>query len=205
MYKFSYYTETDKDKVIAFMQENYFATITGHGEDYPVATQIPLEIEIKEDGKILLRGHLMKNTDHHKAFSKNENILVLFNGPHCYVSASWYTTPEMGSTWNYMTVHSKGKIKFLDEAATINAVRNITNKHEGANSVASFDKLSDEYVQHMVKAIVEFEIEVLSLDNVFKLSQNRDKASQQNIIDHLIKRRDAQSIAIAKEMEKRLQ
>ena len=51
MYKFPYYTETDKDKVIAFIQENYFAAITGHGDEYPVATQIPLEIEIKEDGK----------------------------------------------------------------------------------------------------------------------------------------------------------
>ena len=204
MYKFSYYTETDKDKVIAFMQENYFAAITGHGDEYPVATQVPLEIEIKEDGKILLSGHMMKNTDHHKAFSKNENVLVLFNGPHCYISASWYTTPEIGSTWNYMTVHAKGKIKFLDEAATITAVENITNKHEGADTIASFDKLSQEYIQHMVKAIAAFEIEVVSLDNVFKLSQNRDNVSQQNIIEQLKKRSDAQSAAIAKEMEKRL-
>ncbi len=67
MYKFSYYTETDKGKVIAFMKENSFAIITSAGNDYPVATQIPLDIK-EIDGKILLRGHLMKNTDHHKAF-----------------------------------------------------------------------------------------------------------------------------------------
>lgn len=202
MYKFPYFTETDKDKVIAFMKENYFASIIGIGE-YPVATHIPLDIEVKDD-KIFLSGHMMRNTDHHKAFIKNENVLVIFNGPHCYVSASWYSTPQIGSTWNYMTVHAKGKMIFGDEQATINAVRNITNRHEGMNSISSFDKLSDEYVQHMVKAIIAFEIEVTSFDNVFKLSQNRDKASQENIIAELLKRGDAQSAAIAKEMEKRL-
>jgi len=204
MYKFSYFTESDKEAVIAFMRENYFATIVGIDQEYPVATHIPLHIEIKENDRISLSGHMMRNTDHHKAFVKNENVLVIFNGPHCYVSASWYNTPQIGSTWNYMTVHAKGKMIFGDEQATINAVRNITNRHEGMNSASSFDKLSDEYVQHMVKAIVAFEIEVESFDNVFKLSQNRDKASQENIIAELLKRGDAQSAAIAKEMEKRL-
>ncbi|MEI9934127.1 MAG: FMN-binding negative transcriptional regulator [Ferruginibacter sp.] len=111
MYKFSYFTEEDKAKVIAFMQEYSFAVITGFGEQYPVATHIPLEIEIKEN-KIFLSGHIMKNTDHHKAFLKNENVLVIFNGPHCYVSASWYSGRGIASTWNYMTVHAKGKISF---------------------------------------------------------------------------------------------
>ena len=92
------------------MKENSFAVITGFGEQYPVATHIPLEIEINEDGKIFLNGHLMKNTDHHKAFENNENVLVIFNGPHTYVSASWYENPQVASTWNYMAVHAKGKI-----------------------------------------------------------------------------------------------
>ncbi len=93
MYKFSYYTEKDNEKVIAFMKENSFAIITGPGNDYPVATQIPLDIK-EHNGKILLKGHLMRNTDHHKAFVKNENVLVIFSGPHCYVSASWYVNPH---------------------------------------------------------------------------------------------------------------
>jgi len=82
---------------------------------HPVATQVPLFIDINEDGKILLSGHIMRKTDHHKAFEKNENVLVLFTGPHSYVSASWYTAPQTASTWNYMTVHVKGKISLLDE------------------------------------------------------------------------------------------
>lgn len=203
MYKFSYYTEEDDQKVIAFMKENAFALITGIGEKYPVATQIPLAIKLKE-GKIFLEGHLMRKTDHHLAFEKNNNVLVLFTGPHCFVSASWYTNPSVGSTWNYLTVHAKGKISFTDEAGTIKAVKAVSDKYEGTTSAGAFDNLPHEYIDHMVKAIVGFSIEVESIDNVFKLSQNRDEPSKKNIIHQLKMRGDYNSVMIAEEMERRM-
>ena len=204
MYRFPYYTEEDLAKVIAFMKKNSFAMITGFGEQYPVATHIPLEVEVQEDGRIFLSGHMMKKTDHHLAFEKNNNVLVIFNGPHAHISASWYTNPVMGSTWNYMVVHANGQLKFKDEQGTYNAVKDITNKYEGPESAAAFDKLPKEYVDHMVKAIVGFTIEIEKLDNVFKLSQNRDEESQKNIIEQLRKRGDANSGMIAEEMDRRL-
>ena len=203
MYKFSHYTEQDQQKVIDFMKENAFALITGMGVDYPVATQIPLAVKIKED-KIFLEGHMMKKTDHHLAFEKNNNVLALFTGPHCFVNANWYADPGVGSTWNYMTVHAKGKISFFDEEGTRNAVKALSDKYAGTSSESAFDNLPKEYIDHMVKAIVGFSIEVQELDNVFKLSQNRDEASQKNIIEQLRKRGDGNSVSIAEEMEKRL-
>ena len=203
MYKFSHYTEQDQQKVIDFMKENTFALITSMGEDYPVATQIPLAIKIK-DGKIILEGHMMKKTDHHLAFEKNNSVLVLFTGPHCFVNANWYTDPHMGSTWNYMTVHAKGKITFMDEEGTRNAVKAVSDKYAGTTSESAFDNLPKEYIDHMVKAILGFTIEVETFENVSKLSQNRDVASQKNIIEQLKKRGDANSAAIAHEMENRL-
>ena len=203
MYKFPYYTEQDNEKVVVFMKENAFALLTGFGELYPVATQIPLTIQQKES-KIFLEGHMMRKTDHHLAFEKNNNVLVLFTGPHCFVSASWYTTPSIGSTWNYITVHAKGKISFMDEEGTRNAVKAVSDKYQGTGSAGSFDNLPKEYIDHMVKAIVGFSIEVESIDNVFKLSQNRDETSQKNIIEQLKQRGDYNSAAIAAEMEKRL-
>ena len=203
MYKFSHYTEQDQQKVIDFMKENAFALITGMGVDYPVATQIPLAIKLKES-KIFLEGHMMRKTDHHLAFEKNNNVLVLFTGPHCFVSASWYTDPHMGSTWNYMTVHAKGKISFKDEEGTRNAVKALSDKYVGTSSQSAFDNLPKEYIDHMVKAIVGFTIEVEELDNVFKLSQNRDVESQRNIIEQLMKRGDENSRKMANEMIKRL-
>ncbi len=109
MYKLPYYTEDNEEKLLQFMQANSFAILTGISDRYPVATHVPLTIDVQQD-KIICTGHIMKNTDHHRAFIKNENVLIIFNGPHCYVSASWYLNPVQASTWNYMTVHAKGKI-----------------------------------------------------------------------------------------------
>lgn len=202
MYKLPYFTEEDKEKVIAFMKENSFAVVTGFGDEYPVASHLPLEIEIKDNGKIILSGHLMKNTDHHKAFEKNGNVLVVFNGPHSYVSASWYIKKDVASTWNYITVHAKGKITFTDEAGTYKAIKAITDKYEGKETEASFDKLPKEYIDRLIKAIVGFKIEVVSFDNVFKLSQNHNHETRESIITHLEKA-DQSAAAIAEQMKKR--
>lgn len=203
MYKPAYFTETDTAKILSFINEHPFAILAGIGETHPAATQIPLAVEEK-DGKILLHGHLMKKTDHHLAFEKNDHVLAVFTGPHCYISASWYTNPMGASTWNYMTVHAKGKITFTDEAGTIAALKAITERFEGKDTAASFDKLSDEYINAMVKAIVGFTIEVDNLEAVFKLSQNRDEQTKKNIIEALQKRGDENSVSIGSEMKKRL-
>ncbi|MEO6549726.1 MAG: FMN-binding negative transcriptional regulator [Ferruginibacter sp.] len=200
MYKLPYFTEEDSERVIGFMKENSFAVITGMGDEYPVASHIPLSVEIK-DGKIFFSGHMMKKTDHHLAFEKNDHVLVIFNGPHSYVSASWYTNPQTASTWNYMTVHAKGIIKFTDEEGTYSAIKAITEKYEGMDTAASFDQLPKEYVMKLINAIVGFSIEVESFDNVFKLSQNHNAETRQSIAAHLKEKGDEHSMAIASEME----
>jgi transcriptional regulator len=204
MYKLQHFTESNTDAVIEMMRQYPFAIIVAQGAEYPVATHIPLFIEQNSEGKLLLSGHLMRKTDHHLAFEKNNNVLVIFNGPHTYISASWYSNPQSASTWNYMTVHAKGKIHFLDEAASYKAVKDITDKYEGKDTAAAFHQLGDAYVYGMIKAIVAFTIEVETVENVFKLSQNRDVPSQQNIIAELEKRGDENSLLIAGEMKKRL-
>ena len=201
MYRFDHYTEKDKQKVVDFMKEHAFALITGIGESHPVATQIPLAIKLQND-KIFLEGHMMRKTDHHLAFEKHNNVLVLFTGPHCFVNANWYTDPSVGSTWNYMTVHAKGKISFFDEEGTRNAVKALSDKYAGTSTPASYDSLPKEYIDHMVKAIVGFSIEIEELDNVFKLSQNRDEKSYDNIIK-VLKQKEGDEKLIGELMEKR--
>jgi transcriptional regulator len=200
MYKFPFFTEEDNAKVLAFMEEHPFAVLTGSGSNYPVATHVPVAIELKEDGRLFLYGHIMKKTDHHLAFEKNDRVLVIFNGPHAYISASWYANPQSASTWNYLAVHATGRITFTDEQGTIAAIRAVTERFEGVESAASFDRLPGEYVLKLVKAICGFSIEVESLDNVFKLSQNHDEVNRKSIITHLRARGDCNAEAIAKEM-----
>ena len=204
MYKLPYFTETDPENIHVFIRENPFAIVTGFGDEYPVASHLPLQMEIRENGKIFFSGHLMKNTDHHKAFEKYEHVLLIFNGPHSYVSASWYTEKNVASTWNYMAVHAKGKIRFTDEDGTYNAIKSITDKYEGTGSAASFENLPAAYVNRLIKAIVGFEIEVTEMDNVFKLSQNHNPETMKSIADHLRDLGDTNAQHIATEVDKRI-
>lgn len=203
MYRLSYFTEEDTGKVLQFMRDNSFAIITGFGDGYPVATHVPLNIEVDESN-ISLTGHIMKNSDHHKAFAKNENVLVIFNGANCYISAGWYPNPVQASTWNYISVHAKGKIIFKDEAATKQIVENITNKYEGLNKASSFNNLPDEYVERLVKAIIGFTIKVENVENVFKLSQNHEQETRERIIKNLNQHGSDNERKIAEQMQQRI-
>ena len=143
------------------------------------------------------------NTNHYKAFLRNQKVLILFNGPHCYVSAGWYVKKDVASTWNYIDVHAKGKIKFTNEEQTKKIIENITDKYELTESEAAFKKLPKEYVDRLVQAIIGFTIEISTIENVFKLSQNHDSKTRESIIEKLMARNDADSHAIAMEMKKR--
>ena len=147
----------------------------------------------------------MKNTDHHKAFLHNENVLVVFTGHHTYVSGTWYSNPNMPSTWNYMSVHAKGIIRFLDDASLEEVLRKTSLHFENYNrqSTTVFDNLPLEFKQKVMKAIVAFEIEVKEMDNVFKLSQDRDSKSYHNIIEKLNGQGEDGQV-IAAEMKKRI-
>jgi transcriptional regulator len=204
MYNLPYFKEQDQHVVLDFIHQHPFAFITGCDENNkPVATQIPVFIEERE-GKLFLSGHIMKSQDHHKAFEKNPNVLCVFTGHHAYVSATWYDDPHQAPTWNYMSVHVTGKLKFLDEQALIDVLRKTTLHFEKNNkeSTTVFDNLSTEYTSRLMKAIVAFEVEVETIDNVFKLSQNRDKKTYHNIIEKLSEQ-DSDSKTIAEEMKKR--
>jgi transcriptional regulator len=204
MYNLPYHKEHNEVVIKEFVEQYPFAFLTGcDSENRPVATQVPVFIE-NRDGRKVLRGHIMKNTDHHKAFSYNENVLAVFSGKHTYVSGTWYSNPHTASTWNYMSVHIKGIIKFLDEGELENILRMTTLHFEGQNlqSTTIFDNLPIEFKQRVMGAIVAFEIEVREIDTVFKLSQDRDAKSFHNIIKKL-KEQDEDARVIAAEMEKR--
>lgn len=204
MYNLPYHKENNPVVIKEFIERYPFAFLTGcDSENKPVATQIPVFME-ERDGVIVLSGHLMKNTDHHKAFLHNKNVLAVFTGHHTYVSGTWYSNPHIASTWNYMSIHMKGTIRFSEGAALEDILRKTSLHFENYNreSTTIYDNLSSEYKQKLLKAIAAFEIEVTETDTVFKLSQDRDSDSYRNIIEKL-KQKNPEGQVIAEEMEKR--
>ena len=204
MYDLPHHKEKNHEEIIQFMKDHPFIFITGSdANNKPVATQIPVFIDEKE-GKYFLTGHIMKNTDHHKAFEQNPNILAVFSGPHTYVSATWYANPSIGSTWNYMSVHAKGTIRFGDTNELIAILKRLTLHYENNNAASTtvFDNLPSEYTERMMKAIVPFEIAIDDLQHVFALSQGRDEKSYDNIVKEL-KQKDGDAKKVGEIMEKR--
>ena len=204
MDNFSYFKEKDMQTILDFIEENPFAFLTGSTlSGGQVATQVPILLE-KRNGQHFLQGHIMRNTDHHKAFVENPNVLVVFTGPSSYVSASWYSNPQIGSTWNYMSVHIAGQINFMSSEELKAFMRKLTLKFENGNtqSLTFYDNLPDQFLNKMMPAIVGFEIKVEKMENVFKLSQNRDEKSYLNIISKL-EEQGGNSALIASEMRKR--
>ena len=121
---------------------------------------------------------------------------------HTYVSASLYTNPLQGSTWNYITVHAKGVLRFLEMEELHDILKQTTSHFENNPlSPSLFEHLPQEYVNSLSKAIVGFEIAVIEVNHVCKLSQNRDEESFLNIISHLENgNEDARTIAAEMKM-----
>jgi transcriptional regulator len=206
MYNLPYFKEEDQEVVLQFMREHPFVFLSGvTAENKPVATQVPVFIDEK-DGKLFLTGHIMRNNDHHKAFEKNPNVLAVFTGPHTYISATWYDDPHQASTWNYMSVHAKGAIRFGNYDDLVAILKRLTLHYENNNTASTtvFDNLTSEYTEPLLKAIIAFEVEITSIENVFKLSQNRNEKSYNNIIAKL-QEQSSDGKFIAEEMKKRQQ
>lgn len=204
MYHFSYFKETDPAVMRAFMDQHPFAFLTGSFRSgQQVATQIPILIE-ERDGDLILQGHFMRNTDHHKVFIENPKALAVFTGPDTYVSASWYSNPQIGSTWNYMSVHVHGDLVFMPDEALVEFMKRLTLRFEQGHvgSPTVYDNLPEAFLSKMMPAIVGFEIRAERIENVFKLSQNRDEQSYDTIIAKL-QGLGGDSALIAEEMMRR--
>ncbi len=182
MYDIPHFKAHHQQEVIDFMMAHPFVTICGvDANGFPLATHIPVLIKV-ENEIITISGHMMRKQDHTIAFEKNNNVLVIFSAPSAFVSANWYTTKNMGSTWNYQTVHASGKMEIKDEAHLRQLLTDLTLHFEkDIHAPTQVKNLSAEYMQQNMKAIYSFDMVVTNLQHVFKLSQNRDEASQANI------------------------
>ncbi len=200
MYDIPYFKAGHPEEVLSYMKAHPFALFCGVDSNRkPVATQIPVLFEHRDE-KLFLQGHFMKKQDHTNAFMQHPDALVVFTGAHTYVSASWYENKQTASTWNYQSVQASGVIHFQDASFLLNLITRLTENFEAPGSPSLVQKMDPAYVQQMMQAIVAFEMEVISVRHVFKLSQNRDEKSRENIISRLSEQ-GGDSIEIARAME----
>lgn len=200
MYIPPHYKNQDLDEIKDFLVNNSFGILINTVDNKPWATHIPLELDT-ENGKDILVGHIAKANPQWKHFSENQEVLCIFNGPHSYVSSSWYKEEEV-PTWNYIAVHVYGTLKVLSEEETMASMHKLVDKYEQASKHPISLKNMSPKTLRQVKGVVGFKIEISDIQATYKLSQTRLE-DHSKIISELQERDDAGSKAIASEMKDR--
>ena len=201
MYTPDIYKNENQEEIKKFLEENSFGILINQTNGKLWATHIPLELDINENGKTILFGHISKDNLQWKGFVENDQILAVFSGAHSYISSSWYDHENV-PTWNYIAVHVYGNIKIIEEEASINLLKKQVDKYEkNSKNPIRIEDLSKKTMLQS-RGIVAFEIEITEIQATRKMSQNRDEKNYQNIITELEKNNTNESIATAKEMKK---
>lgn len=181
----------EKNNIFEFINQYAFATLITTVNEVPFASHIPLLIENKED--FIISGHLARANEQWHHFKDDKQVLVIFQGPHTYISPSNYENAGV-PTWNYTAVHLYGVVSLIEnERRLIQIIESLTDKYEKSKLLPWIA----EYSEKMLRAIIGFEITVTRIEAKFKLSQNRSEKDRLNIISNLSSSGDSDAIAVA--------
>jgi transcriptional regulator len=199
MYSPPYNRLEDRAELLAFMQANGFALLVTN----PLrASHLPVMVRQNEE-QLILDMHMARANPQWQDFFDDE-ALVVFSGPHAYVSPRWYEEKERVPTWNYAAVHAYGVPKVIQDRNAKHASQRRLVAALDPQWLAKFDALRREYVDGMLEGIVNFEIPVTRLETRWKLSQNRGRREQELIAAELQRSADCTARALAELMRKHL-
>lgn len=190
----------DRAAAVEFMKANPFAILVSAGEGSPFATHIPV-LASEESGRVLLRAHVARANPHWKMMSENQETLAIFHGPHAYISPSLYESRQSVPTWNYAVVHAYGRACVIEEPEPLTAILLETIAAFEPAYLDQWRSLNENFRAGMLSQIVGFEMVVERLEAKFKLSQNRPRADQANIIQSLELSDDSAVSGVAKLMK----
>ncbi len=215
MYLPAHFAENRPEVLQALMQQNPLATLVMQTADGLEANHIPLQFlppnlpTTAAAPHGLLQGHVARANSLWKAAqapTATSEVLVVFQGPHAYISPSWYPGKadhaRIVPTWNYVAVHARGRLVVKDDAAWLREfLGRLTATHETeANSAWRMDDAPDDYIAKMLTAIVGFEITITALQGKWKVSQNKSVAERAGMVQGLQHRANSGAEAVAEIM-----
>lgn len=192
----------DVEEIREFVQQNSFATLVTTKKGKPIATHLPMQL-IKEDEDYFITGHMAYGNPQWRTFVESEEVLVMFQGPHAYISSSWYEQENV-PTWNYQAVHIYGPARILELEELKEDLTKLLEKYEKHREIpVLWDKLSPSLLEKELKGIVGFKIKVREVQAAYKLSQNRNERDYLTITEQLKKEGNPDSKQMAELMQKR--
>jgi transcriptional regulator len=161
-----------------------FGVVVGQGSDGLFATHIPLMLDRYEGQFGTLYGHVARANPHAKLFGTE--ALVVFSGPHAYVSPTWYSDRTTNvPTWNYTAVHCYG-VPVLSDGEQIEHLRRMVERYESGRTRGwSIDELKAEMRESLPRGIITFRMEITRIEGKAKLSQNKPRAERERVVEGL--------------------
>lgn len=182
MYMPELFREEDLPTLHTLMRDYSFATLVTQHDGAPFATHVPLILEAGEGPYGTLFGHMAHANPQWRDFDGSQEILVIFQGPHTYVSPSWYEVELSVPTWNYAVVHAYGTPRLItDYDACYALLDTLVRTHEAQFAKPWLLQLPEDYLRQMIRGIVGFAICITRLEGKLKLSQNRSLTDQENV------------------------
>ncbi len=179
MYIPRHFEVTDDDQIIAFIEANGFGQLISSVQGKLFSSHIPF---LLSSDRLKLVGHLAKQNPQHNDID-NQEVLVSLQGPHSYISPSWYSSPGV-PTWNYQAVHIYGLCKVFEDHEKIKIlVDSLTRKYESSFQIP----WQPDYKASMLGAIIGIEVTIDDIQCKFKLSQNRPAEDKEQVIEQLSK------------------
>lgn len=181
-----HFQQDNSEHLKSIILEHPFATLVSHSEQGLEATHLPFILNTVNNQDVL-QGHIAKANPLWENLSEHSDVLIVFNGPNCYISPNHYPTKkEHGKavpTWNYVAVHVKGKLSFIhDESWNLAMLEKLTHQHEATQeSPWSLSDAPEAYIQKMMPAIVGLEICITSITGQWKVSQNQPEKNQRGV------------------------
>jgi transcriptional regulator len=202
MYSPAHFQIEDPAMIQAFMRRHSFATVITHDGSAPFATHMPVLHHAEGGTHGTLITHMARANPQWRHFADGREVMVIFHGPHAYISPNWYETRPMVPTWNYATVHAYGVPRVIeDKAALRTMLRELVDTFEADQQQPYGELLSDDYIDQLSPGIVGLEIPITRLEAKFKLSQNRTPADQVGVIAALEKSVDQTERELAEMMK----
>jgi transcriptional regulator len=196
MYIPTHFRADDRAALYDLIERHSFATLVTLLDGAPFATHLPMLLD-RERGVLL--GHVARANPHRRALDGGAEALLIFQGPHAYVSPSWYATAPAVPTWNYAAVHVYGVPRLLDDAALLDLLKRLVSKYESGRERPWTMDLPPDYQRKMVQAVVGFEVPMARVEGKFKLNQNRSAEDRAGVIEAL-RAGDAEERALAEFM-----
>lgn len=201
MYIPSAFREDDVNKLHTLMQEYSFAALVTQQDGVPVATHLPFLLDSERGPYGVLMAHMARANTQWRTFDGEQEALVIFQGPHAYISPSWYEVELSVPTWNYAAVHAYGIPRIIDEKAVLyDLLKRLIQTHEAQFEQHWDFQLPEDYLQKMMRGIVGFEIQITRLEGKSKMSQNRTASERQRVIAALRDSEGALNIGVAELM-----